>query len=137
MADNQTIRTGAAVDAFLAALEPPERRADAQALAAAMTSVTREPPAMWGPSIVGYGSVHYRYNSGREGDMPALSFSPRKNQLVLYGVGGAERHPDLLAGLGKHSTGKGCVNIKRMADIDPAALDTLLTAAWAARSGAV
>ena len=136
VATNKTVVTGDDVAGFLATLEPAERRADAQALAAAMEQVTGEPPAMWGPAIIGFGSVHYRYDSGREGDMPQLSFSPRAKELVLYGLGGADRHADLLARLGKFKTGKGCLKLARLADVDAAALEALLAAGWVDRSAA-
>lgn len=131
MAASKTVKTQGDVAGFLAGVEPPERRADAQALAATMARVTGAPPAMWGSAIVGFGSVHYRYDSGREGDMPRLSFSPRKKELVLYGFGGTERHADLLAALGRHRTGRDCLNIARLTDVDPTVLDALIAAAWA------
>ena len=133
---NKTVARDGSVDTYLAMVAPPERQADARALAAAMARVTGEQPRMWGSAIIGFGSVHYRYESGRQGDMPRLSFSPRRKELVLYGLGGTERHPDLLARLGKHRTGKGCVYVQSLAGVDAGVLDALLAAAWADRSAA-
>jgi hypothetical protein len=111
--------TDADVDAFLDAVPNDERRADARALCALMTDVTGEPPVLWGPSIVGFGSYRYRYESGREGTSSLAGFSPRKTSLVVYLVGGYEdRHGKLLERLGPHKTGKGCLYLKRLADVD-------------------
>lgn len=131
MTPNQTRETGADVAAFLATVEPEERRADARVLIELMAHLSGEPAKMWGPSIIGFGSRHYRYESGREGDMPLVSFSPRKPQQVLYGTGSAPRRDELLEKLGKHSTGKGCLYIKRLADIDLGVLEALLADALA------
>ena len=97
-----------------------------------MHTVTGTEPAMWGPSIVGFDSYHYRYESGREGDMPILGFAPRKAANVLYGAIGFDGAEELLATLGKHTTGKGCLYIKRLADVDLKVLETLVTRAVAA-----
>jgi hypothetical protein len=111
--------TPADVDAFLKAVPDEKRRADAHALLELMSSVTGEPPVMWGPSIVGFGSYHYRYESGRTGDSPLAGFSPRKANLVVYLVGGYEqRYPKLLEQLGPHKTGKSCLYLKRLGDVD-------------------
>ena len=135
MAENKTKPTTLSVPAFLDACAD-ERRADAKALAKLMQKVTGDKPTMWGPSIVGFGSYHYIYESGREGDMPIVGFSPRKAANVLYGAigfGGAE---GLLAKLGKHTTGKGCLYIKKLADVDATVLETLLEKAVAATRAA-
>jgi hypothetical protein len=132
MAENKTKPTTISVPAFLDACADEARRADAKALARLMQKITGEKPTMWGPSIVGFGKYHYTYGSGREGDMPIVGFSPRKAANVLYGVigfGDAER---LLSKLGKHATGKGCLYIKRLADVDMKVLETLLENAVAA-----
>jgi hypothetical protein len=113
------VPTSADVDAFLAAVPDENRRADAHAVLDLMRSVTGESPVMWGPSIVGFGSYHYRYESGRTGDAPLAGFSPRKANLVVYLVGGFEdRYPKLLEQLGPHKTGKACLYLKRLGDVD-------------------
>ncbi|MFI6265265.1 DUF1801 domain-containing protein [Micromonospora sp. NPDC051006] len=122
-----TVPTDVNVDDFLAAVADDRRRADAQRLRAIMGEVTGEPAAMWGPSIVGFGSYHYTYESGRSGDAPLVGFSPRKQQLVVYLVGGfEERYGAVLARLGSHRTGKGCLYLKRLDDVDQSALRELL-----------
>jgi hypothetical protein len=119
--------TGAAVQEFLAAVPDERRRADAHRLCELMEQITGEPAAMWGPSIVGFGSHHYRYDSGREGDAPLAGFSPRKANLVVYLVGGYEqRYPSLLAKLGPHKTGKACLYLRRLEDVDQAVLRQLV-----------
>jgi hypothetical protein len=113
------VPTSADVDAFLEAVPDENRRSDARALLELMRFVTGEPPVMWGPTIVGFGSYHYRYESGRTGDAPLAGFSPRKPNLVVYLVGGFEdRYPKLLEQLGPHKTGKACLYLKRLGDVD-------------------
>ena len=90
-----------------------------------MKSATGEKPKMWGPSIIGFGSYHYMYDSGREGDMPVVGFSPRKAATVIYGLGLGDSEA-LLAKLGRHTTGKGCLYIKRLAEVDQKVLEQLL-----------
>lgn len=123
MSENKTKATQAGVDAFLDSLPEP-RRADAKALVKLMQSVSRQKPRMWGTSIVGFGSYHYRYDSGREGDMPLLCFSPRKAGNVVYNMGSAEKA--LLEKLGKHALSGGCLHIGKLSDVDPKILKTLL-----------
>lgn len=106
------------VAAFLATVPDQRRRTDAGALVGLMADATGEAPAMWGSSIVGFGSYHYRYHTGREGDTVAVGFSPRKSALTLYVCAYLDRYADLLAGLGTHTLGKGCLYIKRLADVD-------------------
>jgi hypothetical protein len=118
MADNKTKPTRNSVKAFLDSVPDAGKRADALALIDLMGSVTGEKPVMWGASIVGFGSYHYRYESGREGDSPIVGFSPRKSALVLYIVPGFGGTEPLLAKLGKHTTGKSCLYVKRLADVD-------------------
>jgi len=130
MAENKTRPTGVSVDAFLDGVADPQRRSDAHRVRALMERLSGEPPAMWGPSIVGFGFHHYEYDSGREGDMPRIAFSPRAKELVLYGLGVA-RQPELMARLGKHRTGKGCLYIKRLDDVDEAVLERLMVEALA------
>jgi hypothetical protein len=134
MAENKTKPTGAAVDAFLDRIADPQKRADAHKVRALMERLAGEPAAMWGPSIVGFGSYHYKYESGREGDWCRIGFSPRARELVLYGLG-VSRRPALMARLGKHRTGKGCLYIKRLADVDEAVLEQLVTEALAETPG--
>lgn len=137
MADNKTKPTKLSVAAFIDALTDPLRRADAKALIKLMQNAAGEKPQMWGPSIIGFGSCHYKYESGREGDMPLIAFSPRKSATVLYGVTGFGEAKALLAKLGKHSTGKGCLYIKKLADVDQHILETLIVKSLAAkRAGA-
>jgi Domain of unknown function (DU1801) len=113
------VPTSADVDAFIDAVPNEHRRSDVRELCELMRSVTGEPPVMWGPSIVGFGSYHYRYESGRSGDAPLAGFSPRKANLVVYLVGGFEdRYPKLLDKLGPHTTGKACLYLKRLGDVD-------------------
>ena len=112
---------------FIAAVEDPKRRADAEAACALLAEATGEPPVMWGPSIVGFGAYHYRYASGHEGDAPLVGFSPRKANLVFY-LYCDEGRDDLLARLGKHKAGKGCVYVNRLSDVDPAVLKEMAIA---------
>jgi hypothetical protein len=127
MAEAKTKPTAASVDAFLAT--SPHAH-DARALAAIMARVSGEPAVMWGPSIVGFGSYHYRYDSGHEGDMCRIGFSPRKAALTLYIDAGEPARADALARLGKHTTGKSCLYIKKLADVDEGVLRELIADAW-------
>ena len=133
MAENKTKPTKVSVAAFVAALPDEAKRTDAKTLIKLMQDATGEKPAMWGPSIIGFGSIHYTYESGREGDMPIVAFSPRKPALVLYGVAAGSGAAVLLKKLGRHSTGKGCLYLKRISDVDPRVLKTLIDRAVAAR----
>ena len=126
MAENKTKPTKTTVAAFLGGITDPVRRADAKALIKLMQEASGEKAQMWGPSIIGFGSYHYKYESGREGDMPVIAFSPRKSALVLYGLIGSGEAKTLLGKLGKHSTGKGCLYIKKIADVDQGILETLI-----------
>lgn len=132
MAENKTKTTKSSVAEFLNAIEDESRRADAKALVKLMQKATGEKPKMWGPSIVGFGSYHYKYETGREGDMPLIGFSPRKAATVLYGLRGAGDAEAMLAKLGKHTTGKGCVYVKKLADVDGKVLESLATKSVAA-----
>lgn len=135
MAEVKTKPTEASVDAFLEAVEPPGRRADGKAVLALMERVTGARARMWGPSIVGFGTRHYRYASGHEGDTPLVSFSPRRTHLVLY-VGGFPEYEALLGKLGKHKRSKACLYLGRLADADPAVLEEILRRTWEAGGGA-
>lgn len=133
---NKTQPTQIMIVDFVTSLEAPNRREEANALMALFEKVTGQTPQMWGPSIIGFGMSHYLYDSGRTGTMPAVAFSPRKAQLVLYGLGGAAISAEVAARLGKYSTGKGCVYIKKLQDIDLTALAELITHAWASHQTA-
>jgi hypothetical protein len=133
MADNKTKPTKLSVAAFIDALTDQTKRADAKALFKLMQSAVGEKPKMWGPSIIGFGSYHYTYDSGREGDMPLIAFSPRKAATVLYGMSGFSDAEALLAKLGKHTTGKGCLYIKKLSDVDPHVLEALVAKSLAAK----
>jgi hypothetical protein len=133
MADNKTKPTKISVSTFIDALPDEAKRADAKALVKLMQGATGEKPTMWGPSIIGFGSYHYTYESGREGDMPLAGFSPRKAATVVYGLNGLDESEALLAKLGKHTTGGGCVYIKKLADVDQKVLETLILKSVAAR----
>ena len=115
---------------YVAAVEHPTRRQDAQTLMTLMSEVSGEEPVMWGPSIIGFGENHYVYDSGREGDQPKIAFSPRKANLVLYVLTAAPETEDLLARLGKHKRGKGCLYINKLADVDLEVLQQLMSAAY-------
>jgi Domain of unknown function (DU1801) len=135
---NKTRPTDASVAAFVAGLADERQRADSERLIALMSKVTGEPAIMWGPSIIGFGSYHYRYASGREGDTPLVGFSPRKTALTLYASAGEDERAELLARLGPHKVGKSCVYVKRLSDVDEQVLADLVRAGVAyARAQAV
>ncbi|MBI2260372.1 MAG: DUF1801 domain-containing protein [Caulobacterales bacterium] len=127
-AEARTKPTAVSVGDFIAAVEDPKRRADAEAACALLAEATGEPATMWGPSIVGFGAYHYRYASGHEGDAPLVGFSPRKANLVFYLSGCDEGRDDLLARLGKHKAGKGCVYVNRLSDVNPVVLKQMAVA---------
>lgn len=126
MSENKTQPTAARVSAFIDAVEDPDRRADCRTVAILMEAVTGEPPVLWGPSMVGFGRYHYRYESGREGDFFLVGFSPRKRDLTLYIMAGFERYPELMAKLGRYRTGKSCLYVKRLSDLDMDVLEELV-----------
>ncbi|MBQ0905136.1 DUF1801 domain-containing protein [Micromonospora sp. U21] len=131
-----TVPTEVSVDDFLAAVPDEPRRADGGRLRALMAEVTGEPAVMWGPSIVGFGSYHYTYDSGRTGDGPLVGFSPRKQHLVVYLVGGFEdRYARILERLGPHRAGKGCLYLKRLDTVDESALRELIDRAARVHQG--
>ena len=130
--ENKTKATTASVADFIAAVPDEAKRKDAKALVKMMQAATGEKPKMWGPSIVGFGTVHYVYESGREGDMPLLGFSPRKPALVIYGV--ARTAEAMLGKLGKHTTGKGCLYIKKLVDVDVKVLENMIAFAAKAKT---
>ena len=126
MAELKTKPTQASVKEFLNQIPDKERREDCFAVAKIMEEITGDKPKMWGPSIVGFGTYHYKYASGREGDWPVTGFSPRKKDLTLYIMMGFKKHADLMEKLGKHSTGKSCLYIKRLSDIHVPTLKKLI-----------
>src|SRR5947209_12334175 len=132
MAENKTEPTKLSVVAFIDALTDQTRRADAKALVKLMQSASGEKPKMWGASIIGFGSYHYKYDSGREGDMPLIGFSPRKAAMVLYNMAACSGSDVLLKKLGKHTGGKACLYIKKLADVDQKVLETLAVKSVAA-----
>jgi len=131
MTQNKTMPTGKSVSAFLADVEPDRRRADGQALDALFRDVTGFEPVMWGPSIVGYGRYRYTYASGREGEFLATGFSPRKASLSIYILPGYAEFGDILARLGKHKTGRSCLYVNKLADVDTDVLAELIRAGLA------
>lgn len=128
MAENKTRPTGASVEDFLASVENETRRRDAIEVTRLMEEVTGDKPRMWGSSIVGFGDVHLKYDSGREVDYFKVGLSPRKASLTLYITPGFAASEDLLAKLGRHTTGKGCLYIKNLDDIDQSVLKELIEA---------
>jgi hypothetical protein len=128
MVELKTKKTDASVSAFLDSIADPQRRKDARAVAAMLKAATRSAPRMWGTSIVGFGSQHYRYASGREGDWFRAGFSPRKDRLTVYITSSFERHPELMAKLGKYQTGKSCLHLRKLADVDQKVLRQLIAA---------
>lgn len=118
MADVKTKVNDASVEAFLNGVEDEKKRRDSFAVLQLMQEVTGEEPKMWGPSIVGFGSYHYKYASGREGDWMLTGFSPRKQALTLYIMAGFKRYEELMARLGKYKTGKSCLYVKKLEDVD-------------------
>lgn len=127
---NKTLPTDADVLDFLATLSDREQRADSEILIGMMQEISGKPPVMWGPSIIGFGSSHYKYASGREGDVPELGFSPRKGKLALYITDDATKYPHIRDRLGKHKTSKACIYITRLSDVNADALKDLIYAAY-------
>ena len=122
MSENKTIPTDSSVQTFLDSVEDVQKREDSWTLVHLMQEVTGLPPQMWGTAIIGFGKIHYKYVSGREGDTILVGFSPRKQNMALYSLSGADEYETLLPKLGKYKTGKGCLYISRLKDID---LETL------------
>jgi len=131
MAEMKTKQTEASVEDFLNRIEDNQKREDCFEIVKMMKQVTKKEPKMWGPGIIGFGSYHYKYESGREGDSPQIGFSPRKQNITLYILSGADHENPLLQKLGKHSTGKGCLYIKRLADVDKKVLQELIKESFA------
>ncbi len=126
MAELKTTPNEGDVMAFLDAVDDEKKRQDALAILALMKEVTGEPPKMWGSGIVGFGNYHYKYDSGREGDWFVTGFSPRKQNLTLYIMAGFSRYEELMARLGRFKTGKSCLYIKRLEDVDRSVLKELV-----------
>ncbi|WP_307097577.1 DUF1801 domain-containing protein [Arthrobacter sp. V1I9] len=126
MAENKTQPTSVPVAEFLGAVEHPGRQADSIELLELMRGITGQEPVMWGPTIIGFGSYHYRYGSGREGDAAAVGFSPRKANLALYGLTYGPDADRLLPELGKHKTGAACLYINKLEDVDRTVLTEMI-----------
>ncbi len=126
MAELKTKPNEQSVEAFLNGVEDEKKRQDSFAILEIMKQITKTEPKMWGPSIVGFGTYHYKYDSGREGDWFVAGFSPRKQNLTLYIMGGFSPHGELLGRLGKFTTGKGCLYIKKIEDVDLPTLKELI-----------
>ena len=136
MSGNKTRPEAGDVASFIASVEPEAKRRDAQVLDELFRRVTGEEPVMWGPSMIGYGQYHYKYETGREGDWMRTGFSPRKAKHSLYLMGGycdpvtGEKHAADLAELGKHSRGKSCLYINKLADVDIDVLERIIRNDW-------
>ncbi|MEP7136637.1 MAG: DUF1801 domain-containing protein [Chloroflexota bacterium] len=128
MAELKTKLNNASVDKFLKGVKDEQTRADCYQIIELMQKAAKAEPKMWGTSIIGFGNIHLKYESGRELDWFPIGFSPRKQNLTLYLMGGMESKQELLGKLGKHSTGKGCIYIKKLADVDIKILNKLITA---------
>lgn len=130
MANNKTVPTNVSVQEFLDRLEDGNKRKDSYMLLNLMEKISGEPPVMWGPSIIGFGSYHYKYDSGREGDMLRIGFSPRRQNFSLYVGAGAKHNQGFLTKLGKHKIGKSCLYIKRLSDVDMNILEALIRSTY-------
>jgi hypothetical protein len=131
MADNKTRPTNASVEEYIASRANAQQRADCRELMALFRKVTRQSPKMWGPSIVGYGSYHYTYESGRTGEAPLAAFAIRGRDLVVYLDPGGEEQRSLLSKLGKHKMGKSCLYFRQLADLDRPTLEQLVVSSIA------
>lgn len=129
---NQTVETNASVEDYLAAIPDDARRKDCETIVALMKKATKLKPKMWGPHIIGFGSYHYVYDSGREGDAPLIGFASRAGNIALYVLGEFPKQDELLAKLGKHSRAKVCLYIKRLADVDTKVLEQIMAASFVA-----
>lgn len=126
MAKNKTTETTENVDEFLSLVLDDQKQKDSYDLISLMEEMTGFPPKMWGPSIIGFGQYHYRYNSGHEGDAPLIGFSPRKAAISLYVFTGLEQHQYLLEGFGKYKIGKACIYIKKLSDVNETKLRAMI-----------
>lgn len=125
-AELKTKKNEASVEDFLNGISDEQKREDSKKISALMQKITGEEPKMWGDSIVGFGTYHYKYESGREGDWMRIGFSPRKANLTLYIMDGFEKYDELMSNLGKYKTGKSCLYIKRLSEIDLKILNELI-----------
>lgn len=130
MANLKTKQTEDSVSAFLNKVEDEQKRRDCFAIIEMMQNATGLPPKMWGASIIGFGSYHYKYESGHEGDICLIGFSPRKQNIVLYIPGGIHKYDDLLEKLGKHKTGKGCLYINKLSGVSEVVLKKIFKTAY-------
>ena len=126
-AELKTKVNDASVADFLSSVADEQKQKDSFEILKIMQQITKEEPKMWGPSIVGFGSYHYKYESGREGDWMQIGFSPRKQNITLYLIPGSERYQELMNKLGKYSTGKACLYVKRLSDVNVDVLKELIT----------
>jgi hypothetical protein len=133
MAENKTKPTAASVTDYFAAIDDDARRKDCEALSRLMTKASKQKPTMWGTAIVGFGRHHYKYESGREGEMCLIGFASRKGDISIYGLGDFPAKEKLLAKLGKHTMGKGCLYVRRLDDVDTKVLEQLLVGSIAER----
>ena len=129
-AKNKTVPTSFSAEAFVARIEDEQQRTDCELLMQMMREISDEEPVLWGTSIVGFGKYHYRYASGREGIFMKIGFSPRKQNISLYLTAGFDKYDKLLSALGKHSTGKSCLYIKKLEDVDFAVLKEITQLAY-------
>lgn len=131
MSANKTRPGDASVAAYLASIDDEVRRRDCEALIGIMSKASGEPPRLWGDAIVGFGEYHYRYDSGREGDMFRTGFASRKRDLAVYLVASGQGQAERLATLGRHKMGKACLSLRRLADVDLGVLTDLIEASLA------
>jgi len=136
MAGAKTTPTKQTAASFIRGLPDAQTRKDCLEIAKLMQEATRAEPQMWGSSIVGFGTRHFKYPSGREGDWPVVAFSPRKQNLTLYLKGDFDAHPERLDGLGNFTRGKGCLYIKRLSDVDRPTLKKIIRASAKPRTDA-
>src|SRR3954471_21893444 len=129
MSENKTKQTDARVEAYFDAITDDQRRDDCRTLSKLMTKVSKHKPKMWGPGIVGFGSYHYKYESGREGDSCLVGFASRKGDISLYVTAQFPGREELLAKLGRHKSGKGCLYVRRLSDVDVAVLEKIVARA--------
>ncbi len=127
MAENKTKETDASVEGYLSAIDDDARRKDCETIAKLMSKITKAPAKMWGTSIVGFGSYHYKYESGREGDATVTGFSSRKADISIYLMASGVNQDQLLVQLGRHKMGKGCLYFRKLEDVDMAVLKQLIT----------
>ena len=127
MASNKTVETENSVETFLNTVKDTAKRTDCFTLVDLFKTQTGLNPKMWGNAIIGFGTYHYKYESGREGDSPLIAFSPRTSSIALYLSGNFDKREELLEKFGKHKAGKGCINIKTLADVDVDVLQKMIT----------